>query len=426
MQRSQSGVQFLTLIVLLVIVGISKCEFVSASLAAIVVYDHGFTMQISWTQNGHFIPGNKTSTFTQDDPTIYAYVTAAFYSANLTWKWYNPYGELYQNRTDQDQCNVAPCTFVYWFNVADHPPAKEPGLWRMDLLANGFLLYSDYFSITPIITQDNDWRFIVVQSAPPRVRGYLTVTIHPNNETWSSYEFAMPFAANVTAYEVNSNRTLKVTTSNSSVVTVDLGGARTDGYQFVLSFDLQYDVRDTDGWSGGTFAFTWQEYAWERFDDVHPVPETFNITLPEGSTLLDVVGINAINLNHNVTFQQRPSILFSRIFPTGEQRFGWAIIYQDFTWRNSHVFTQAFTTANLQLTSGQQIPILPLTLRDVSLWTAVMSVFMLTASELLSPIYARTVINRKRLRVLALVLVAIFLIVTAYQVTLYQASVIPR
>jgi hypothetical protein len=65
-----------------------------------------------------------------------------------------------------------------------------------------------------------------------------------------------------------------------------------------------------------------------------------------------------------------------------------------------------------------QIPILPLTLSNLSLWSAVMSVFMLTASELLSPIYARTniLINRRRLRIGALVLVLLFLSTTAYQI----------
>jgi hypothetical protein len=66
-----------------------------------------------------------------------------------------------------------------------------------------------------------------------------------------------------------------------------------------------------------------------------------------------------------------------------------------------------------------------LTLGSAGLWTAVMSVFLLTASELLSPIYSKTgvLINRKRLRIAALVLVSIFIITTAYQIFASQALV---
>jgi hypothetical protein len=65
------------------------------------------------------------------------------------------------------------------------------------------------------------------------------------------------------------------------------------------------------------------------------------------------------------------------------------------------------------------IPYLPLTLGNVNLWAAVMSVFLLTASELLSPLYQRTgsmlLINRKPIRIAALLLVALFLVTTGYQ-----------
>jgi len=73
------------------------------------------------------------------------------------------------------------------------------------------------------------------------------------------------------------------------------------------------------------------------------------------------------------------------------------------------------------------LPLLPITLGGLSIWAAVMSVFLLTASELLSPIYSRggygILINRKRLRLAALLLVAIFMITIAYQLVLQQAVI---
>lgn len=163
--------RLLTIIVLLVLFELGNCVPVSA--LAVMVYDHGLAKQVSWTERGHFNPGNKTSSFTQNDTFVYAYVTAALYHANLTWQWYDPTGQLYSNRTDQVQCAVAPCTFVYHFPVKDNLASTRFGLWRMDLLADGFRLYSDYFSLTPVITQENFWHFTVMQScASPSSREF--------------------------------------------------------------------------------------------------------------------------------------------------------------------------------------------------------------------------------------------------------------
>jgi hypothetical protein len=59
----------------------------------------------------------------------------------------------------------------------------------------------------------------------------------------------------------------------------------------------------------------------------------------------------------------------------------------------------------------------PLTLWDLSLFTAVVAIVLLVTSELLSPYYARTaiVIERKRLRLVALIVAIIFLGTVAYR-----------
>jgi hypothetical protein len=61
---------------------------------------------------------------------------------------------------------------------------------------------------------------------------------------------------------------------------------------------------------------------------------------------------------------------------------------------------------------------LPLSLTDLSLWTAVVAIILLVTSELLAPQYGRTWINidRRRLRLVALIVAFIFLGTVAYRV----------
>jgi hypothetical protein len=235
----------------------------------------------------------------------------------------------------------------------------------------------------------------------------------------------MPYAVNVTAYDASSTEPLEVTIEmgNLSLVVVDLGAARTDGYTFVVSFDLVGELRTLNGWRGGSFALSWVDSPWRRFPYFEPVPETFNITLPLQATFVDAIGINVLTLNTRVTRGGRPSVYFSTTLPPG-QRFGWTIVYRDFTWLllNPNSISTTSTVGGFVFASQEPIPVLPLTLGSLSLWTAVMSVFLLTGSELLSPIYARTgiLINRRRLRIVALILVVIFLATTAYQLIIAQ------
>ncbi len=60
----------------------------------------------------------------------------------------------------------------------------------------------------------------------------------------------------------------------------------------------------------------------------------------------------------------------------------------------------------------------PLGFWDLSLWTAVTAIIVLATSELLSPYYGRTrlMINKRRLRIVALVVALIFLATVAYRI----------
>jgi len=308
-----------------------------------------------------------------------------------------------------------------YITIAGTPAATRFGVWTVDLLVGGFLLYSDHFSLVPLMAQVFAWNFDVIQSAPGRVHVDLTITIHPHNQTWSTYELHLPYATNITAFEVGSNRLLDVY-QHLDRVDVNLGAERSDGYSFVLNFDLTFGLGTLNGWTGGSFSLTWTQDPWEVLYDVHPILETFNITLPEGATFADLVGINSMALNANMMSRGRQVLIFSTVVQPF-QRFGWTIIYRDFSWLDSHAPIPPPTTpTGVGGVSQQLVPVLPLTLGSISLWTAIMSVFLLTGSELISPIYSRTgiIINRQRLRIAALFLVGIFLATTAYQLIIYR------
>lgn len=67
----------------------------------------------------------------------------------------------------------------------------------------------------------------------------------------------------------------------------------------------------------------------------------------------------------------------------------------------------------------------PIGFWDLSLWTAVVAIILLVTSELLSPYYGKTgiMINRHRLRLVALLVAFIFLGTVAYRV--YQIIITP-
>jgi len=426
MRRQRINTQLCITMILIVLVEILASTQVHAvPSVAIVVYDHGFAKSVSYPR-GHFLPVNKTDNFTQDDRFVVAYFTAALATANVTWLWYDPYGQLYRNSTRHYECAVSPCTYVYYFYLASTAAART-GTWKLNLWAGGLTLYSDSFSISPVVTEDDSWNITILQSAPARVHGNLNVVIHPDNLTWSSYRIHLPYATNLTASEAGSTRTLSVMNFSDGSVVVNFGGARASGYAFSLSFDVLYGLSTLGGWYAGNFAFTWQWFY--RYNDIHPNSEAFSILLPKGATLLDTVGINLMTLNQTLAYGDTPALLFRITLPP-LQPFGWTLLYRDFTWRNLHPIKtpSTATPGGLALISQIPLPILPMTLGGLSLWSAIMSVFLLTGSELLSPIYEKTgvLVNRRRLRIAAMLLVAIFLTTTAYQIILSQSATIAR
>ncbi|HUK49929.1 MAG TPA: hypothetical protein VLV18_02740 [Terriglobales bacterium] len=399
--------RFLVILVLIPIM----VEYANTNVnaASIVVLDHAFAKNYHWTGNGHIALVNKTSTFTQDDTQVYSYVQATFYSANLTWQWYDPAGQLQQTYSFNADCIATPCDTISGLRIGGTTLAGKIGRWRVDFLADGSLLFSDYFQLTPIVTQENYWNIIVTQSSNSPSNGSLRVIIHPSNSTWSHYRLYMPYAQNVTAYDYATMQPLNLTIDKDRGVVVNFGRPRPDGYSFILKFNLPYVA---EGLGGGNYLLSWREYPWERYNDVHTIPESFSVTLPNQTQLLDVVGYNSMDLRYNVTGDNLA--LTENI--TG-QPFGWTIVYRDTAYapNSNSPSTGPLSGPN----SVRMLPILPISVGGLSVWAAVMSVFLLTASELISPIYSRggygILINRRRLRLVALLLVVIFMITIAYQ-----------
>jgi hypothetical protein len=204
---------------------------------------------------------------------------------------------------------------------------------------------------------------------------------------------------------------LKVTTGTHQSVMVDLGGQKGNGYSFVLNFDVLNSIQNL---GGGNYAVTWREYPWQRFGDVHTIPEAYNVTLPGQALLLDVVGYNTLGLRYS-SFGSTGNSMSLNTNITGKP-FGWSMLYRDTSAPSggNSPSTQPTTPGSAQL-----LPLLPVTVSGMSVWSAVVSVLLLTASELASPIYSRSgygfLINRKRLRLAALVVVVVFILTIVFQ-----------
>lgn len=405
-----------TIIVLVLFVGLLLvgCRSVQvAAYPAVVVYEHGFARQLSWDRRGNAILVDKTTNFTQDDEYIYSYVSAAFYSANLTWTWYDPGEELYRAISYDTECVAAPCRFTAALSMADTPAAARLGLWRMELLADGFPLYSDYFRLSQIMNEDNSWFFDVY--APAKVHVNVTVGIHPQNP-WSNYRigFGMAYAPDINAYEIGTNQSLPVTYIDG-VLTVDFAKPRSNGYAFGMSFNFEnFGFRVTQN------NLTWTEYnlTWREYNRIHPIPQKFVIAIPEGAALECVVGPANYTLGSKNGNASRTLVFFNQTLAP-YQMFAFSITYL--------IHHEAATKVVIVPSTSPfdlQLPLLPLKLGDITAWSAGMSIILIATTEILSPYYSRSgiVLNRRRLRFASYMLVALFLVSVFYGV--YQMIVI--
>jgi subtilase family serine protease len=110
------------------------------------VTQHVFAKGVD-TTGPTWVPINLTNTFTQDDAYVYAFTDASYSQTNFTWVWYEPSGAAYYTYSDSFGCDGTSCQFYDRLAVRGTDAATKFGTWRMDLLADGELLYSDTFEL---------------------------------------------------------------------------------------------------------------------------------------------------------------------------------------------------------------------------------------------------------------------------------------
>jgi ribosomal protein L40E len=231
-------------------------------------------------------PINVTNIFTQEDGYIYAFTNAKFSQTNFTWVWLEPSGLLYQRDSNNWSCRGT-CQFYNYLTIAGAAAVTKLGTWKMNLFADGKLLYSDTFELVAYVQEAYAYTFDLV--APMRAHVTLDATIHPYQGTWERFGpiniARNTQASNFTAYEYGTNMTLGVIhtiDSSQDHVEVVFDTPRGDGYRFVLVFDVAGNAFGTVG--DNTFL------NWNWNTGVNPIPMNVTVILPPDFTLMSVKG----------------------------------------------------------------------------------------------------------------------------------------
>lgn len=287
-------------------------------------------------------PVNVTNSFSQDDQYAYAF-TEAFYSrTNFTWQWYEPDGKLYRTASAVFDCGGNSCPFYDRISIQGSDAADKIGTWRMDLLADGAVLYSDDFTLSSVIVEQLAWVFDV--NSPRHANVNMTVTIQPHGEKLNDYTFSIGAqVGNFNAFEYGTQTILGVETSKEgslTKVTVVFHAAQGVGYRFTVSFGLASEF----GKMGNATFLMW---TWNTGS--HPRPENVTVILPAGFDMVSLEG-DPKNFSTNVEMK-RTAISFSGVAqPYGS--FHWIITYGPL--RQTSPTTTASTTAPTLSIGGQQ------------------------------------------------------------------------
>jgi hypothetical protein len=305
-----------------------------------LVYIHTFSKGVNKSGNV-WTPIAPTNNFTQDDAYVYAYTRAAFdYPTNITWKWYAPSGNLYFTDSEVWGCDQKYCDFYDRIQISGADAATMLGTWRMDLIADRNLTYSDHFQLLPYVEEEEAWRSNL--TSPTHAKVALDVTIHPYNSTkWQSFGplsiDQMAQTGNFTAYEKDTNKPLGVihTVENSTdKVKVVFNSPEADGYEFVILFDAGAGSFGTIG--GNTFL----DWNWNA--GVNPLPQNVTVVLPTSFTLVDATGASTHNTG---TVDGRMTVSFSGTAPPNGS-FDWKVTYSP--------IAQSSTIATVQTSSAEQ------------------------------------------------------------------------
>jgi hypothetical protein len=333
-----------------------------SAAANVVVIEHGFAKALATISGKHpiqwdglvnwmgWMPANRTDSFSQDDYRVYAYTYANFTatsttSANLTWVWYRPGGAIYydQRRTVACWRNVIPFTYCQYYSaiyIRGYSSAAHLGTWRVDFYADSVLLYSDSFVIQPIVTEQDS--FDVNLPKPTVTVVNATIIIHPDNSSWNEYVmvYAPSHAVNFTAFDPETERDLQFNQTRGRVV-VNLGGTRYDGYKLNIGFNF---TRSAILRTNNNYTLRWSQYN----GGLHPIPQTFTITLPAGYSILGHSGI--ANYTKGL-IGGRPSLAFN-VTTVPYNSLQWSLTYGQIS---PEITTTSHTTHVTQVTQPVQM-----------------------------------------------------------------------
>lgn len=316
----RSALKFsLTVALVVVLIASITTQPVNASVTRL--NEHVFAKAIDKTGR-HWIPTNVTNTFTQDDASVNAFTSASFSQTNFTWQWYDPTGKLYKTDSTTWGCKVGECEFYDTLPIAGTDAAIGLGTWRMDLTADGRLLYSDQFSITPVIHEEFNW--IVRIHSNTTVTIELDETIHPFGQQWTERGFDTDSSYGLTNFSAHdlSGRTLLVTvktTGNRIAFTVLFPETETSDYKYMLTYDATSAIQTA---SNGQRVFPW---GW--CTGVNPLPQNVTIYLPEDYRLVEVQGVQA-NMVQTSETEGSQVVAFSGVAPPGNPGcFNWRLVY---------------------------------------------------------------------------------------------------
>lgn len=293
--------------------------FPEVHATVISVSRHVFAKGIDKSQN-HWQPVNATDTFTQEDNYVYAFTMGSWSKTNFTWIWHDPSGSIYRTFSDVfDEGSSS--EFYARIAIRGADAAAKLGTWRMDLLGDGKMVYSDTFNLVSYVVEEDSWTFDV--NAPMHAKVNFTITIHPYNEEWKDYSINIDqdaHASNFAAFEYGTNKALRVSqsTGNSTIkVRVVFDTPKADGYKFIISFDVGA------GTEFGTIgANTFLNWNWNT-NEANPRPINVTVILPASFTLVSVEGASGYQSS---TIADRAIVSFSGTAPPNGA-FSWTVTY---------------------------------------------------------------------------------------------------
>ena len=282
------------------------------------LYTHVFARGID-TSGSSWRPVNVTDVFYQEE-TVFAFANASFPTkTKFVWAWYDPSGSVYMTENATWQCRRV-CDF---YSTLPAKSDRKVGEWRMDLYADGVLLYSDRFKIMPNIFWAYSWTFDVVSLDVTHVRWVISVRSH--REEWDEYSNSFPSylqVSNFAAYDYDTSKPLFVLDykeGSTTNVRVSFHSPKGYGYRFVLTFDIAKPLRAVWETSGRVYGLVWDWYG------RYAIPQNVTVILPSGYEVVRFEGV-AASWTRSIE-AGRVAVSFSGTSPP-DGPFSWTVVFR--------------------------------------------------------------------------------------------------